>query len=88
MQPQARSLPTPTSPIQTGVSVRGPVMWRAVPLEEADREFDFHYWQSQSPAARFDAAWELVETAWQIKGRPAHELRLQRSVIHFERLPG
>lgn len=64
------------------------MMWRAVPLEHADRTFDLHFWQSQPPAARFDAAWELVETAWLIKGRPAHELRLQRSAHHLERLSG
>ena len=76
------------STIQTGEGSRGTVMWRAVPLEEADREFDLAFWQSQSPAARFAAAWELVEDAWLIKGRPSHELRLQRTAHHLERLPG
>jgi len=76
--------------IQTAVTARGNVMWRSVPLEEADRDFDLHFWQSQPPAARFAAAWELVQTAWSIKGRPdhEHELRLQRTAHHFERLPG
>ncbi|WP_395715840.1 hypothetical protein [Prosthecobacter sp.] len=80
-------MPPPYS-IQTGQSSRGTVMWRSVPLEEAGREFDLAYWQSQPPAARFTAAWELVETAWLLKGRPAHELRLQRTAHHLERLPG
>jgi hypothetical protein len=77
-----------SSNIQTGTSHRGTVTWRVVPLEAADRSFDEHFWQSQSPAARFAAAWELVETAWQIKGRPLHELRLQRSAHRLEQLPG
>ncbi len=81
-------VPPPSSAIRTGIGARGPITWRAVPLEEADREFDFQFWQSQTPAARFAAAWELVETAWLIKGRPPHELRLQRSAHHLERLPG
>ncbi len=63
-------------------------MWRSVPLEEAGRDFDLAYWQAQPPAARFAAAWDLVETAWLIKGRPAHELRLHRTSHHLERLPG
>jgi len=74
--------------IQTAPGPRGTVMWRAVPLDQADRDFDLMFWQSQSPAARFAAAWELVQTAWMMKGRPAHELRLQRTAHHLERLPG
>lgn len=73
--------------IQTAVGTRGPVMWRSVPLEQADRDFDLLFWQSQPPAARFAAAWELLQTAWTMKGRPDHELRLQRTAHHFERLP-
>ncbi len=74
--------------IQTEVTARSNVTWRSAPLEEADRDFDLHFWQSQAPAARFAAAWELVQTVWSIKGRPDHELRLQRTAHHFERLPG
>lgn len=84
----SEALKPASTAIQTAVTERGTVMWRAVPLEEADRDFDLHFWQSQPPAARFAAAWELVETAWLIKGRPAHELRLQRSAHRLERLPG
>lgn len=74
--------------IQIAHGTRGTVMWRSVPLDQADRDFDLHYWQSESPAARFAAAWELVQTAWTMKGRPAHELRLQRTAHYLERLPG
>ena len=42
----------------------------------------------RSAVVRFAVAWELVETALKIKGRPAHELRLRRSVHHFDRLLG
>lgn len=77
-----------TDEIHTASIPRGEVMWRSVPLEEAGRDFDLVFWQSQPPAARFAAAWDLVRTAWAIKGRPAHELRLQRTAHHLERLPG
>jgi hypothetical protein len=77
-----------TSGIHESATPRGTLMWRSVPLEQADRDFDLHFWQSQTPTARFDAAWELVETAWSIKGRPDHELRLQRTAHHIEQLPG
>jgi hypothetical protein len=74
--------------IHTAHGPRGMVMWRAVPLEQADRDFDLHFWQSQPPAARFTAAWELVQTAWMMKGKSSDELRLQRTAHHFERVPG
>ena len=77
-----------TDGIHTASTPRGEVMWRSVSLEKAGRDFDLHFWQSQPPAARFAAAWDLVLTAWAIKGRPAHELRLQRTACHIERLPG
>lgn len=52
-----------TDGIHTASTPRGEVMWRSVPLEEAGRDFDLHFWQSQPPAARFAAAWDLVQTA-------------------------
>ena len=77
-----------TDSIQTARSTRGAVMWRAVPLDRADRDFDLIFWQAQPPAARFAAAWELVQDAWTMKCRPTHELRLQRTAHHLERLSG
>jgi hypothetical protein len=37
-------------------------------------------WQRVSATARSDAAWDMVREAWALKKRPAHELRLQRTV--------
>jgi hypothetical protein len=37
-------------------------------------------WQRVSASVRADAAWEMVKEAWELKKRPAHELRLQRTV--------
>lgn len=60
---------------------------RYVRIEDAGREFDIEFWQSQSDAARFAAAWELVVTAHRWKGNDPGELRLQRSVEAFGRFP-
>ncbi len=56
-------------------------------LEELDRSFDLNFWQAQPEAARFAAAWELVVMAWQMKGSDVGQLRIQRSVESFQRLP-
>jgi len=57
-------------------------------LEDLDRSFDLTFWQAQPEAARFAAAWELVVLAWRMKGKDVGELRLQRTVESFQRLPG
>ena len=55
-------------------------------LEELDRLFDLAFWQSESPQARFDAAWELVLHGWRVKGNDVRQLRLQRSVEAYRRI--
>jgi len=54
-------------------------------IEEMNRDFDLQFCQSQSDTERFSAAWELVVQAFIIKGRDVSQLRLQRTVEHFER---
>ncbi len=60
-------------------------MARRGKLEDLDRSFDIQYWQSQTPAARFQATWELILHAAKVKGLDVRELRLQRSVATFQR---
>ena len=43
------------------------------------------YWQRQGDAAIYRAAWELVELYHRGQGMELDELRLQRSLEHFER---
>jgi hypothetical protein len=57
-------------------------------LAELDRSFDLKFWQEQPAQARFDAAWELIVHAVQVKGGDVRQLRLQRSVEAFQRQPG
>jgi hypothetical protein len=54
-------------------------------LQDADRSFDIEYWQRQGDAAIFRAAWELAELYHRSQGMEPDELRLQRSIEHFER---
>lgn len=56
-------------------------------IEEHDRSFDLAFWRAQPEGARFSAVWELVVTAWKIKGNDVGKLRLQRSVESFQRQP-
>jgi hypothetical protein len=56
-------------------------------LEDLDRSFDLQFWQAQTDTARFAAAWELVITAHKMKGKDVRQLRLQRSIESFQRLP-
>jgi len=56
------------------------IVERVVRIDQLDRSFDIAYWQSQSPEARAEAAWQLVVDAWVAKGRVIDELRLQRSI--------
>ena len=55
-------------------------------LSEMDRSFDIEYWQRQSSAARMAAVWEMVELAHRMKGGDPSELRLQRTVVNFQRV--
>jgi hypothetical protein len=54
-------------------------------IEEMDRSFDVAFWQTQPPAARFAAAWELIIHAQKVKGQDVRQLRLQRSIESFQR---
>jgi hypothetical protein len=65
-------------------NVQGEFMERTGKLEELDRSFDLKFWQAQSDAARFAAAWELVVHSFIIKGKDVSQLRLQRTVEHFQ----
>jgi hypothetical protein len=60
-------------------------MERKGKLEDLDRSFDLKFWQSQPPRARFDATWELIVHAMNVKGRDVRQLRLQRSITNFQR---
>jgi hypothetical protein len=54
-------------------------------MEEAEPFPDLDYWLSQNDAAKFEAAWEMVIEAHQIKGEDIRESRLQRSVGGLQR---
>ncbi len=63
------------------------IMKKLGKVKDLDRSFDVQYWQAQPEAARFAAAWELVELVWKLKGRDLSELRLQRTIESLQRKP-
>ena len=65
--------------------MQGKFVERKGKLEDLDRSFDLEFWQTQTPQARSDAAWELVVHAAKVKGQDVRQLRLQRSVENFQR---
>jgi hypothetical protein len=74
--------------IHVDQTTRGQIWSRKLGVEQDDGEFDLAFWQAQNAEARFSAAWEMVETAWKMKGRPADELRLQRTACRPVPFPG
>ena len=60
------------------------VMERYGSLKDADRSFDVEFWQRQGAEAIFQVAWELAVFYHLDRGMRPDELRLQRSVEHFE----
>lgn len=54
-------------------------------IAEMDKSFDIEYWQKQSSSDRFAAIQEMVESYHLRKGGNKNELRLQRTVEHFQR---
>lgn len=75
----AKSLP--------GVHSR-PMMEHWGKMEEMDRSFDIQYWQAQEPSARLDAVWELVVTAYALKGQDANAFRLARHIESLQPVQG
>jgi len=57
-------------------------------LEDAEEFPDLQYWQAQSDATKFAAAWEMVLEAHALKGEDLSESRLQRSVASLQRREG
>ncbi len=55
-------------------------------IEDMDRSFDIKYWQSRPAAERMAAAWELVEQAWEMKGRDVSELQMNKTIERYGRL--
>lgn len=49
-----------------------------------DERFDVLFWQSQGSDAIFHAAWGMVVTANELKGRSKDELEFQRSAVSVQ----
>jgi hypothetical protein len=54
-------------------------------ISEMDKSFDIEFWQKQTSSEKFAAIAEMVESHHLRKGGTKDELRLQRTVEHFQR---
>ena len=65
-----------------------PMMERWGKSAEMDRSFDIRFWQSQDATARLAAVWELVVTAYALKGQDVKACRLARHIESFQPVQG
>jgi hypothetical protein len=61
------------------------VMERYGRVSGMDRSFDIEYWQRLGVAAIFEAAWQMAVDAHRRTTGGSDELRLRRTVEHFQR---
>src|ERR1017187_10043286 len=61
------------------------VMERYGRISGMDRSFDIEYWQRLGAGAIFDAAWQMTVDAHARGAGGSDELRLRRTVEHFQR---
>ena len=57
-------------------------------LSDMDRSFDIEFWQRQGDRAIFEAAWEMVIEAHQMKGGNPDDLKMDKSVERFVKIRG
>lgn len=63
------------------------VMERYGRISEMDRRFDIEYWQRLGTEAIFEATWQTAAEAHRHGAGGSNELRLRRTVEHFQRKP-
>lgn len=57
-------------------------------IEDLNRDFDYEFWQKQTPTQRFNAALEMIaEYHINILGEDEDKLRLQRSLVELKPIP-
>ena len=54
-------------------------------IEDADRSFDVRFWQEKGDIAIFKAMEDMVNDYLKLRGKDAHESRIQRTVEAFRR---
>ena len=54
-------------------------------IEDADRSFDLRFWQEQGDIAIFKAMEDMINDYLKLRGKDAHESRIQRTVEAFRR---
>ncbi len=54
-------------------------------IEDADRSFDVRFWQEKGDLAIFKAMEDMINDYLKLRGKDAHESRIQRTVEAFRR---
>jgi hypothetical protein len=54
-------------------------------IEGADRSFDIRFWQEKGDIAIFKAMEDMINDYLKLRGKNAHESRLQRTVESFRK---
>lgn len=57
-----------------------------MPISDADRNFDIEFWQSQSSAARFRVAFDMLRDFYRLRGEKTNvrTFRLQRCIENLK----
>ncbi len=54
-------------------------------MSNRNRSFDIKFWQNAGTKAILEAAWEMLQDYYLLRGKDASELRLQRTVEAFRK---
>ncbi len=54
-------------------------------MSDTDRSFDIRFWQNAGTKAILEAAWEMLQDHYLLRGKDASELQLQRTVEAFRK---
>ncbi len=54
-------------------------------IEDADRSFDVRFWQEKGDIAIFKAMEDMINDYLKLRGKDAHESRIQRTVESFRK---
>ncbi|MDX2175071.1 MAG: hypothetical protein SF028_01230 [Candidatus Sumerlaeia bacterium] len=57
------------------------VQCRVVKRGEAEKEFDRRFWREAGVEGRWEAAWQMLDEVYLMRGQEPVEHRLQRSVV-------
>ncbi len=61
-------------------------IWERLSKSRTKDSWSVEFWQSAGPAARFSAAWLMIDEFYKIRGKNGYSKRLRRTVQGFEQI--